>query len=101
MNLPLQLKSLLLVGAIVLATMAAGQTQPAPGELVIRATTRMVSLDAVVNDHDGRAVTDLTRNDFTVIEDGKLQALGLRPTSRHQRAPLPWGGYRLPPAPFL
>jgi VWFA-related protein len=75
-NLPLLIKTLSLVGGIVVAAVVEGQAQqPAPGELVLRATTRMVSLDAIVTDREGRPVTDLTRNDFTVLEDGKPQTL--------------------------
>lgn len=75
-NLPLLLKSLSLAIPIALGIAAEGQSQPpAQGELVIRATTRMVSLDAVVIDHDGHPVTDLTKDDFTVFEDGKAQTL--------------------------
>ncbi len=92
MNLRVLLNSFSLVGAIGLATMAEGQTQPAPGELVIRATTRMVSLDVVVTDHDGHAVTDLNKNDFIVVEDGKPQTLATfsainpRPFERQQES---------------
>jgi VWFA-related protein len=78
-NLPLLLKTLSIVGCITLANAAAeAQSQPqpsGPSELVIRATTRMVSVDAVVTDRDGHPVTDLTKNDFTVIEDGRSQTI--------------------------
>lgn len=58
------------------AIVGAGQSQaPSSSDLVVRATTRMVLVDAVVTDRDGRPVTDLTKNDFTVIEDGKPQAI--------------------------
>jgi VWFA-related protein len=76
-NLPLLLKTLSLVGCITLANAAAeAQSQPpGPSELVIRATTRMVSVDAVVTDRDGHPVTDLTKDDFTIIEDGRPQTI--------------------------
>lgn len=40
---------------------------------VVRATTRLVVLDVVATDDKGQPVADLTRDDFTVLEDGKPQ----------------------------
>jgi VWFA-related protein len=42
---------------------------------VLKATTRLVVLDVVATDHQGRAVTDLAAKDFTVLEEGKPQQL--------------------------
>ena len=73
MNL-LRLKTL--VGCLALASAAGAQSQPpAPSELVIRATTRMVAVDVVVTDRDGHPVTDLTKNDFTILEDARPQTI--------------------------
>ena len=54
------------------------QQRPAPprqnppiGDDVIKVTTNVVQVDAVVTDKDGKAVTDLTLSDFEVLEDGK------------------------------
>ncbi|WP_148210014.1 VWA domain-containing protein [Candidatus Korobacter versatilis] len=59
-----------------LITPAGTQSQsPNQSELVIRATTRMVSVDAVVTDKEGRPVTNLTKDDFTILEDGKPQTV--------------------------
>jgi len=75
-NLLLRLKTLSLVGCLALVSAAGAQSQPpAPSELVIRATTRMVAVDVVVTDRDGHPVTGLTKNDFTVIEDSKPQTI--------------------------
>lgn len=74
MKLPLLLKTIWLAGCIASSATAEAQSQP-QGELVLRATTRMVSVDAVVTDHNGNAVTDLTKDDFTVLEDGKPQRI--------------------------
>ena len=75
-NLLLQLNTLSLVGCIALASAAEAQSQPpTPSELVIRATTRMVAVDVVVRDRDGHPVTDLTKNDFTVLEDARPQTI--------------------------
>jgi VWFA-related protein len=52
--------------------------QPQPvfeSATVLKATTRLVVIDVVATDKQGRAVTDLTRSDFRVIEDGKEQEI--------------------------
>jgi VWFA-related protein len=53
-----------------------GQTPtPAPeaDDEVVKITTNLVQLDAVVTDKEGNHVTDLIINDFEVYQDGKLQ----------------------------
>ena len=53
-----------------------GQAAPAPNAAnTIHVTSRLVILDAVVVDKQGNAVTDLTRDQFQVKEDGEEQAL--------------------------
>lgn len=42
---------------------------------VLKTTTRLVVIDVVATDHKDNAVTDLTREDFTILEDGKEQKL--------------------------
>jgi len=42
---------------------------------VLKATTRLVVIDVVATDKQGHAVTDLQRNDFKVLEDGKEQEI--------------------------
>ncbi len=42
---------------------------------VVRITTNLVQLDAVVTDGDGRHVTDLGPEDFEVLEDGRPQPI--------------------------
>ncbi|MGH9788915.1 MAG: VWA domain-containing protein, partial [Candidatus Acidiferrales bacterium] len=42
---------------------------------VLRVTTRLVLVDVVVTDKDGRPVTGLTRDDFTLFEDGEPQTI--------------------------
>jgi len=53
--------------------------QPPPVELdedeVVRITTNLVQVDAVVTDKDGRQVTDLRAEDFEVLEDGRPQPI--------------------------
>lgn len=63
--------ALLAVGSVA----AQPQTQPAPAQPplpgpVIRAGTSEVLVDVVVRNKKGRLVRDLTRDDFTVLEDG-------------------------------
>jgi VWFA-related protein len=70
---PLSLISLLLC---VLAVPCAPQQTPA-GELVLRTTTRLVTLNVVVRDKSGRAVPGLTAQDFTVLDEGKPQDVRL------------------------
>ena len=42
---------------------------------VIRSTSRLVLLDVVVTDKSGKPVSGLTREDFTVFEDGRPQRI--------------------------
>jgi VWFA-related protein len=50
-------------------------TAPAEKVPVIKATTRVVLLDVVVTDNKGQPVTDLKKEDVTILEGGKKQAL--------------------------
>lgn len=43
--------------------------------IVLRATTRMVLVDAVVTDSEGKPVTGLKAEDFTILENGKKQTV--------------------------
>ena len=72
---------------------------------VVRITTNLVQLDAVVVDQDGKQITDLTAADFEIFEDGKPQPItnfnyvsnevtgpandAARPTPVDKNAPLP------------
>jgi VWFA-related protein len=55
--------------------LARGQQAPAVPELSIRATTRLVTVDTIVTGGDSRPVSGLTKEDFTVLEDGKPQKI--------------------------
>ncbi len=50
-------------------------SQPATPAPTFRASTDLVTIDAVVTDSDGKPVTDLTRDDFEVTVGGKRQTL--------------------------
>ena len=51
------------------------QQEPVSPELVVRITTRLVQIDAVVVDKDGKLVADLKPEDFRILEDGKEQKI--------------------------
>ena len=61
--------------ALLVVHAAGWPQQPAPEEHTIRITVNLVQLDAVVTDSKGKHVTDLTRDDFEVLQDGKPQAI--------------------------
>lgn len=46
-----------------------------PASTILRATTRLVLIDAVVTDSIGNAVTGLKLSDFTLLENGKAQEI--------------------------
>ncbi|HEX8370472.1 MAG TPA: VWA domain-containing protein [Pyrinomonadaceae bacterium] len=57
----------------------AQQTNPTPPATdeddVVKITTKLVQLDAIVTDEKGNQVTDLTAADFEVLQDGKPQKI--------------------------
>ena len=66
---------------LLLCTLAVAQTEkPAAEEentisSVFRVDVNLVQVDAVVTDKDDRPVTDLTAEDFTILQDGKSQEI--------------------------
>lgn len=55
---------------------AKGQTtQPTPDTDVVKITTKLVQLDVLVTDKNGRQVKDLRPQDLEVYQDGKLQKI--------------------------
>ena len=74
--------------AVVLALCAAATIRAQePDRQTFRLTTRLVPLDVLVHDKDGKPVADLTAADFKVFEDGREQKVRFfqvnvaRPTS--------------------
>jgi VWFA-related protein len=61
----------LVAGAFVLATSLLAQEQP----FRIRVDAAEVALEAIVHDRNGRALTDLTQNDFEIYEDDQPQEI--------------------------
>ena len=56
-------------------TAATPQPQQPEDDEVVRITTNLVQVDAVVTDKKGQQVTDLTSADFEIYEDGKRQEI--------------------------
>lgn len=63
--------------AVLLALLSAGSAWTQEPALVIRTSTRLVETTVIVQDDRGRPVTDLTRDDFTLTDDGKPQAISV------------------------
>lgn len=51
------------------------QEQTNPPTVTFQTTSNLVVLDAVVKDHAGKPVTNLTKDDFTILEDGVAQTI--------------------------
>lgn len=70
-------KVLLFLGCLLTASAWAQQAPPASDaeSEILRVTTRMVVVDVVAHDASGKPVTSLTKNDFTVLENGKPQTI--------------------------
>lgn len=55
----------------------------------LRASAHLVVLDAVVTDKHGNPVRNLTKSDFTILEDGQEQTIAsFEPPSQHVPAPV-------------
>jgi VWFA-related protein len=87
------------VAAIVGVAISAGgwfqaPTAPEIPPPTIRVNTRLVLVDVVATDKQGKPVTGLTRNDFTVEENGKPQKISTFETPGEGKLP---GAPALPP----
>lgn len=63
---------LLMASLCALSTQSSAQESPSQ-EGVIRINVNLVQVDAIVTDSKGKPVTDLTADDFIVLQDGKPQ----------------------------
>ena len=64
------------LGLLLLMTIAIGAlAQPAQEPFTVKVDVELVTVDVVVSDAAGRSVTTLTKDDFEVYEDGKLQEI--------------------------
>jgi VWFA-related protein len=80
----------ILLGVVSLAGLALVAQQPKPEEsgAVFRADTRVVDLSATVVDKNGHLVTNLTRDAFTVLENGVPQMIN---SFKHEDVPVSMG----------
>jgi len=51
------------------------QDKPATGDEVVRITTNLIQVDAIVTDKNGNLVTDLKPEDFEIQQDGRTQKI--------------------------
>jgi VWFA-related protein len=70
----------LLFGVAPLALLGQEKPQPSPSPAAVEAPTfpsqvELVTVDAVVTDKKGSAVSGLTKDDFTILEDGQPQSI--------------------------
>lgn len=63
------------------------QEKTSEGGSVLRVETRLVEISVVAQDSGGRAVTDLSRNDFTLYDNGKPVSIDEFSAVSLQRAP--------------
>ncbi len=74
-----QLLSLLILVSLALSTIvpiqAQQQTPPTAADDVVRISTKLVQIDAVVTDKSGNPIKDLGAGDFEVLQDGKPQQI--------------------------
>ncbi|MBN2321685.1 MAG: VWA domain-containing protein, partial [Acidobacteria bacterium] len=73
---------------------------PRPGNKVFRVDVNLVQVDAVVTDKNGRPVTDLTADDFIILQDGKRQEISNFSLVRLQAPVLPGPAVQKPPSKF-
>ena len=87
---------LCLLGALLIsgATLSAQHEIGAQDAPVFRASTHLVTIDAVVTDGDGKLVTNLTRDDFDVTVSGRRQTLEQALYIRTQDQPQAWAAAR-------
>src|SRR5689334_18949643 len=64
--------------------LAAAQQQP-----IFRSTTDLIQIDAVVLDKAGRPVRGLTKTDFQVFDNGRLQTISAIVEQNHERHAAP------------
>jgi VWFA-related protein len=73
---------------------AAPQAPPMP-DVVFHTTTRLVQVNVVVHDHDGKPVGDLKKEDFSLTEKGKPQEISFFSVESLDKLPEP--SPKLPP----
>jgi VWFA-related protein len=77
-KVPMRTAALVAAGAVLVFSALAQQVPGSKAkkeERVLRATSRLVLVSAIVMDKDGEPVSGLTRDDFEVLEDGRPQSV--------------------------
>jgi VWFA-related protein len=76
---------------ILILRTTSGQAPPqtAPPTTVFKATTRLVTIDVVVQDHKGQPVQGLTKDDFELLEDGEPQKISVFSVEGNSASPGP------------
>lgn len=100
-----------LVLTVAVAAVSAQQAPPAatpPADDTVKVSTALVQIDVVVTDKDGKQVTDLSIDDFKLLQDGKPQTITsltyVNATSGERtvvKAPKKTGGEKNIPTPVL
>lgn len=96
MSIPrtIRILALLLLGAVLLLAHPPGKaTEATP---TFKSTTRIVLVDVVVTDGNGKPVHDLKVGDFSVLDDGKPQGIVACEEQRSDAAPKPSIALNLP-----
>jgi VWFA-related protein len=73
--------------AMLAASANLAQEKAGQGEAVMRVETHLVEISVVAQDSSGRAVTDLSRNDFTLYDNGRPVPIDEFSAVSLQRAP--------------
>jgi VWFA-related protein len=83
--------------ALIGAAHAAPQTADVPPATTLHAEARVVQIDVVVTDSHGKPITDLTKMDFTISDNGKPRGIDIFSINRSETDP----GPSAPAAPAL
>ncbi|MCU1259254.1 MAG: hypothetical protein JWO80_2139 [Bryobacterales bacterium] len=81
---------------VALTTLLA-QTPLPQKEVVLHATTRLVQISVIVQNHKGEPVADLKKEDFQIKDNGKLQTVSMFSVDASSTLPLPHPPEKLPP----
>ncbi len=73
--------------AMLAASANLAQEKAGEGEAVLRVETHLVEISVVAQDSGGRAMTDLSREDFSLYDDGKPVPIDLFSAASLQRVP--------------
>jgi VWFA-related protein len=66
-----------LIAALAAPIILLALAEPPPPEPTMHAEARVVEIDVVVSDSHGKPVTDLTKQDFTITDEGKPRPIDI------------------------